>query len=253
MSPGYVVLIAVAGILCGAINSIAGGGSLILFPALLATGMSPLVANVTNSVATWPGYAGGLIGFRPELPSQRARMKPLLLAALLGSTAGCLLLLNTPSGAFDIVVPLLILVAAGLLAFQPVIKRLVGEPREGGRVWSVQFPAMIAATVYGGYFGAALGVIILGVLAVTVPDTLRRLNALKGAVSFVDCSISVIIFGIFGPVNWVAVLIAAPTTLVGGYVGARMARYVNEKVLRWSVVSLAVAISAYLFAKTLAG
>ncbi|WP_090482708.1 sulfite exporter TauE/SafE family protein [Nakamurella panacisegetis] len=252
MSPGYVLLIVVAGILCGAINSIAGGGSLILFPALLATGMSPLVANVTNSVATWPGYAGGLLGFRPDLPSQRARMKPLLAAALIGSTIGCLLLLNTPSGAFDIVVPLLILVAAALLAFQPAIKRMVGEPREGGRVWSVQFPAMIAATVYGGYFGAALGVIILGVLALTVPDTLRRLNALKGVVSFVDCSISVVIFGIFGPVNWLAVLIAAPTTLIGGYLGARMARYVNESALRWSVVSLGVVIAVYLFVKAVA-
>jgi uncharacterized membrane protein YfcA len=252
VSPAHVALIAVAGILCGAINSIAGGGSLILFPAMLAVGLPPLAANVTNSVATWPGYAGGLLGFRPELPDQRARMRPLLLAALIGSTAGCLLLLNTPAGAFDLVVPALILVAAALLAFQPSIKRMVGEPHEGGRVWTVQFPAMIAATIYGGYFGAALGVIILGVLAVTVPDTLRRLNALKGVVSFVDGTISVLIFGIFGPVNWVVVLIAAPTTLVGGYVGARVARHVNETLLRWSVVCLGVIIAVYLLVKGLA-
>ena len=249
MSPSSAALIAIAGLLCGAINSIAGGGSLILFPAMLATGMSPLAANVTNSVATWPGYAGGVVGFRPELVGQRARMRPLLLATLIGSTAGCILLLVTPPGAFDVIVPLLVLVAAGLLAFQPAIKKWVGEPREGGRVWTVQFPAMIAATIYGGYFGAALGVIILGVLALTVPDTLRRLNALKGVVSFVDCSISVVIFGFFGPVDWTAVLIAAPATLIGGYVGARIARHVNETALRWSVVSLGVAISVYLFVK----
>ncbi len=249
MSPSYIALIAVAGILCGAINSIAGGGSLILFPAMLATGMTPLAANVTNSVATWPGYAGGLVGFRPELTGQRARMRPLLLATLIGSTIGCILLLVTPSGAFDLIVPLLILVAAGLLAFQPAIKKRVGEPREGGRVWTVQFPAMIAATIYGGYFGAALGVIILGVLALTVPDSLRRLNALKGVVSFVDCSISVLIFGIFGPVNWLAVAIAAPTTLIGGYFGARIANHVNETALRWSVVGLGVAIALYLLIK----
>jgi uncharacterized membrane protein YfcA len=170
---------------------------------------------------------------------------------VIGSTIGCLLLLNTPSGAFDLVVPLLILVAAALLAFQPAIKKLVGDPREGGRVWTVQFPAMIAATVYGGYFGAALGVIILGVLAITVPDTLRRLNALKGVVSFVDCTISVVIFGIFGPVNWLAVVIAAPTTLVGGYVGARVSRHVNETALRWSVVGLGVFIAIYLLVKGL--
>ncbi len=249
MSPSSVALIAIAGLLCGAINSIAGGGSLILFPALLATGMSPLAANVTNSVATWPGYAGGVLGFRPELVGQRARMRPLLLATLIGTTTGCVLLLVTPPGAFDVIVPLLVLVAAGMLAFQPTIKKRVGEPREGGRIWTVQFPAMIAATVYGGYFGAALGVIILGVLALTVPDTLRRLNALKGVVSFVDCSISVLIFGFFGPVNWTAVLIAAPATLIGGYVGARIARHVNETALRWSVVTLGVAIAVYLFVK----
>jgi len=249
VSPGFGVLIAVAGVLCGVSNSIAGGGSLILFPALLATGMPPLVANVTNSVATWPGYAGGLLGFRPELASQQQRLRPLICAALIGSTTGCVLLLSTPAGAFDLVVPLLILIAAALLAFQPAIKRLVGEPGEGRRIWTVQFPAMVAATIYGGYFGAALGVIVLGVLAITVPDVLRRLNALKGVVSFVDCSISVVIFGFFGPVNWVAVLIAAPATLIGGYYGAKVASQVNETLLRWSVVGLGVAIASYLLSK----
>lgn len=247
MSPSYIALVAVAGILCGAVNSIAGGGSLILFPAMLATGMTPLAANVTNSVATWPGYAGGVFGFRPQLAGQRSRMPPLILACLLGSTAGGILLLVTPSGAFDVVVPVLILVAAALLAFQPSIKRFIGEPREGGRVWSVQFPAMVAAAIYGGYFGAALGVIILGVLALTVPDTLRRLNALKGVMSLVNGTISLIIFSLFGPVNWTVAAIAAPMTLIGGYLGARIARYVNETALRWSVVALGVAIAVYLF------
>jgi uncharacterized membrane protein YfcA len=236
-----------AGLACGAVNSIAGGGSLILFPALLATGLGPLAANVTNSVVTWPGYAGGLFGFRSELGNQRHRMLPLVLAALLGSTAGCVLLLSTPSGAFDVIVPLLILAAAALLLLQPHLKKLVGSPVEGGRTWKIQFPAMVAATVYGGYFGAALGVIILGVLAVTVPDTLRRLNALKGVLSFADCTISVLIFGLFGPVHWLVVAFAAPSTLVGGYLGARIARRINETALRWSIVSLATGVAIYLF------
>jgi len=160
--------------------------------------------------------------------------------------------LSTPAAAFDVVGPVLILAAAALLAFQPQIKRLVGEPMEGSRVWSVQIPSMVAATIYGGYFGAALGVIVLGVLAITVPDSLRRLNALKGVVSFVSGTVSVIVFAIFGPVNWAFVLVAAPMTLVGGYFGARIARHVNETVLRWSVVVLGVAIAVYLFVKTLA-
>jgi uncharacterized membrane protein YfcA len=247
VSPSSIVLVAVAGILCGAVNSIAGGGSLILFPAMLATGMTPLAANVTNSVATWPGYAGGVFGFRPQLVGQRARMPPLILAALLGSTTGGILLLVTPSDAFDVVVPVLVLVAAALLAFQPSIKKFVGEPREGGRVWSVQFPAMVAATIYGGYFGAALGVIILGVLALTVPDTLRRLNALKGVMSLVNGTVSLILFSFFGPVNWTAAAIAAPMTLIGGYLGARIARFVNETALRWCVVGLGIAFAVYRF------
>ena len=251
MSIAQSVLIAVAGIVCGTVNSIAGGGSLILFPALLAAGLPPLSANVTNSVSAWPGYAGGLVGFRPELIGQGSRMRPLIVAALLGSATGCALLLLTPSSAFDLVVPLLILVAAALLAFQPHIKKLVGEPVEGSRVWTVQFPAMLAATVYGGYFGAALGVIVLGVLAITVPDTLRRLNALKGVVSFVSGSVSVAVFAVFGPVNWQYALIAAPMALIGGYLGARIARHVNETALRWSVVVLGVAIAGYLFVKGL--
>lgn len=242
------MLVVFAGLLCGAVNSIAGGGSLILFPALLATGMGPLAANVTNSVTTWPGYAGGLVGFREDLRDQRRRMPPLILAALIGSTAGCILLLSTPSGAFGILVPLLILLAAALLVLQPYLKKRAGSPLEGGRTWTVQFPAMVAATVYGGYFGAALGVIILGVLALTVPDTLRRLNALKGVLSFADCTISVVIFGLFGPVHWLVVALAAPSTLLGGYVGARVARRINETALRWSVVALAVGVSSYLFA-----
>ena len=248
MSPTSVALIAIAGLLCGAINSVAGGGSLILFPAMLATGMSPLAANVTNSVATWPGYAGGVVGFRPQLAGQRARMPPLFLAALLGSTAGGVLLLVTPTRAFGVVVPALTLLASGLLALQPAISRWVGEPTEGGRVWSVQFPAMVAAAIYGGYFGAALGVVILGVLALTVPDSLRRLNALKGVMSLVNGTISLLIFSLFGPVDWTVALVAAPMTLIGGYLGARVARHVNERGLRWSVVGLGVVIAGYLFA-----
>jgi uncharacterized membrane protein YfcA len=246
------VLVAVAGLICGSVNSIAGGGSLILFPALLATGLTPLAANVTNSASTWPGYAGGLVGFRPQLTGQGQRMRPLIVAALTGSVIGCVLLLSTPSAAFNVVVPLLILLAAGMLAFQPQIKKLVGEPVEGGRIWTVQVPAMVAATVYGGYFGAALGVIVLGVLAITVPDSLRRLNALKGVVSFVSGTVSLVAFALFGPVNWLFVLVAAPMTLIGGYFGARIARHVNETALRWSVVGLGVAIAAYLFLKNVA-
>ena len=247
MSPSQVALVAVAGLLCGAVNAVAGGGSLILFPALIAGGLPLLAANVTNSVATWPGYVGGVLGFREDLKGQSPRVIPLTVATLLGSTTGCVLLLTTPSSAFALVVPALVLFATLLLAIQPRVKRWMAErgptPSKPHK-WL--YPGIFLATIYGGYFGGALGVIIVGTLALTMADSLPRLNALKGALSLVDCSVSVIIFGLFGPVDWLAVAVAAPTTLVGGYLGARLARRMNETVLRGAIIGLGVAVSLYL-------
>ncbi len=247
MSGADVALIVAAGLACGAINSVAGGGSLILFPALIATGMGTLTANVTNSVASWPGYLGGAYGFREELASQRRRLPPLVITTLAGSTTGCVLLLVTPSSAFDAVVPVLVAAASLLLAVQPMVARRAGEPRDGSRAHGrAQLAGIFLATIYGGYFGGALGVIVLGVLSLTVPETLRRLNGLKTGLSVVDASVSVVIFGLFGPVRWMAVVIAAPSTLVGGYLGARVARRIDEKVLRWCVVAFGLAVAIYL-------
>lgn len=242
------VIVALAGFMCGAVNSVAGGGSLILFPALIASGLPTLNANVTNSVATWPGYVGGVLGFREELRDQKSRLAGLTLVTLAGSTTGCVLLLTTPSEAFDIVVPALVLFATGLLWMQPRIKKWMARraPTQGKHHRAL-YPCLFLATVYGGYFGGALGVIIIGALALTMADELPRLNALKGALSLLDCTVSVVIFGLFGPVDWPAVLIAAPSTLVGGYVGARIARRLNEKYLRWSIIVLGVAVSVYLY------
>jgi uncharacterized membrane protein YfcA len=250
MSGADVALIAIAGLLCGTINTIAGGGSLILFPALLATGLPPLSANVTNSVATWPGYVGGVTGFRRELEDQGHRLPPLLLATLAGSTTGCILLLVTPKSTFDIIVPGLVLFASLLTGFQPWLKhRLTGGGAASGRVGRGAVVAVFFATIYGGYFGGALGVIVVAVLTLTVHDTLRRLTALKSVVSLVDASVSVVIFGIFGPVHWMAVGVAAPTTLIGGYAGAAIAKRLSESLLRWSVVVFGVGVSIYLFVR----
>jgi uncharacterized membrane protein YfcA len=247
VSLGDAVLVAAAGMACGLLNSIAGGGSLILFPALVLTGLAPLSANVTNSVATWIGYVGGVAGFRREMPGLRPRLVPLGLAVLAGSTTGCVLLLVTPSDAFDVVVPVLVLVATGLTAVQPRIRRRVVEHAAGSSgVGRMAIGAMFLATIYGGYFGAALGVIILGVLGVTIRETMRELNATKSVLSLVDASVSVVVFGLFGPVQWALVAVAAPTTLVGGFLGAAIARRLDEQVLRRAVVVLGLAAAAYL-------
>jgi uncharacterized protein len=244
------LLVTGAGLLAGGINAVAGGGSLILFPALVATGYGTLAANVTNSVALWPGYLGGVLGFRAELAGQRGRVLALSGAALLGAAAGCVLLLATPASAFDAVVPFLVLAASLLLAAQPRVSTLVGPPRADQRAnGAVLYPALGLAAVYGGYFGGALGVILLGVLALTVHDTLRRLNGLKATLSLVVATVTVVVFGLFGPVDWVAVALVAPASLAGGFLGARLARRLNDRVLRWAVVAFGIVVAVLLFVR----
>jgi uncharacterized membrane protein YfcA len=247
MSAGEVVLILAAGLACGAVNAVAGGGSLILFPALAATGMGTLAANVTNSVATWPGYLGSVAGFRAELRLHRHRVSRLAVSTVIGSIIGCALLLSTSTEAFDRIVPLLVLLAAALLAVQPAVAKRVGAPVDHGpRMRRAQIVAVGLASIYGGYFGAALGVMFLGVLALTVDAPLRELNGLKAGLSVIDATVSVIVFGVFGPVEWGAVAIAAPATLVGGFVGARMSRRVDDRKLRLAVIGFAVAVAVAL-------
>jgi uncharacterized membrane protein YfcA len=245
------LLLAGAGMLAGGVNAVAGGGSLLLFPTLVATGYGTLAANVTNSVSLWPGYLGGVAGFRAELAGQRGRVASLTLTAVLGAAAGCVLLLATPESAFDAVVPFLVLAASLLLALQPRIATLVGPPsadhREGR---ALLYPAIGLGAVYGGYFGGALGVILLGVLALTVHDTLRRLNGLKAVLSLVVATVTVVAFGLFGPVDWAAVALIAPASLLGGFLGARLARRLNDQVLRWAVVVFGVLVAVLLFLRS---
>lgn len=236
-------LTAGAGLVAGAVNAIAGGGSLLLFPALIAAGYGTLAANVTNSVALWPGYLGGVAGYRAELAGQRRRLVGLSAVAAVGAAAGCGLLLGTPEGAFDVVVPFLVLAASLLLAVQPRVKELVGA----GTRPRVLYPAVGVAAVYGGYFGGALGVILLGTLALTVQDSLRRLNAVKAVLSLVVSTVTVIAFGVFGPVDWVAVAVIAPAALLGGYVGAKIARRLDDRLLRRGVVVFGIAVAVLLF------
>lgn len=235
-------LTAGAGLVAGAVNAIAGGGSLLLFPALVAVGYGTLAANVTNSVALWPGYLGGAYGFRSEL-GDRSRLLGLSLIAAAGSVLGCGLLLATPEGAFDVVVPFLVLAASLLLAVQPRVKKLTG----GRTRPAVLYPAVGLASVYGGYFGGALGVILLGTLALTLPDTLRRLNAVKAVLQLVVASVTLVAFGVFGPVDWAAVAVIAPAALVGGVLGAKVASRIDDELLRRAVVVFGVAIAVVLF------
>ncbi len=235
-------------LLAGGINSIAGGGSLILFPTLIGLGLGTVPANVTNSIAQWPGYIGGVLGFRREYAGQRSRLIRFSVVAVLGGTTGSVLLLTTPSSAFDTVVPVLVFLASILLAFQPMItRRLRGhedDPLTGDPAWL--YVALFLATVYGGYFGGALGVILVGVLGVGL-HRLKLANAMKSAISVTTATVTVVIFSIFGPVAWEYVAVCAPASLVGGFLGAKVATRIPTTPLRVLIVVFGVAVAIYLF------
>ena len=249
MSPGSVVFLVAAGLLAGGVNAVAGGGSLLVFPALLAVGFPPLAANVTNSVAQWPGYLGMVAGARQELHGQGRRIGLTSAVSVAGAALGCLLLLTLPGAVFATVVPVLVLLASALLALQPTIKRWIGSPEPGAPDrMAILLPAVFIASVYGGYFGGALGVILIATLSLLAHDRLVRLNALKGLLSLVIATVTVVIFALGAPVHWLAVAVLAPSTLVGGYLGARVARRLPERVLRLSVVALGTGVGLYLLA-----
>ena len=254
MDLGHVLLLLLAGLLAGGVNALAGGGSLITFPSLIVTGLPTVEANVTNSVSVFPGYVSSVFGSRHDLAGQRRRIPAVLPACVVGSAAGCALLLLTPARAFELIVPFLVLGAAATLFFQDRLRGLVGHPRALSprrRAITLQVVVLIGA-VYGGYFGAALGVMYVAALALVLDETLNRINALKNVLSATVGAVTVVVFAIFGPVNWLAVLILAPATIVGGYAGARLARRLPSRVLKALIVTFGTTIGLILLVRAFA-
>ena len=248
MTVAEMVLIAVAGFLAGGVNAVAGGGSLISFPALVAAGLPTLDANVTNTTAVWPGYLGSAAAYRTELRDQGPRLRALAVTAVLGAAAGSAILLVASDEVFDAIVPLLVLAGSLLLAVQPRIARLVlARTEAGGTGQTLQLHASIfLAAVYGAYFGGGLGVILLAVLGIFVADHLQRLNGLKAALSLLINTIALLAFALFGPVHWASVAIVAPASLLGGYVGGRLARRLSPDALRSTIVVFGVVVAVWL-------
>jgi uncharacterized membrane protein YfcA len=248
------LFLATAALVAGAVNAVAGGGSLLSFPALLAVGYPALTANVTNSVALTPGYLGGTIGYRRELVGQRARIVALGAISAAGAVLGAVLLLVSSAELFERVVPYLIFLACGLLAAQTRLARLVQERRIGdgrqppGRRAAADrhtvplFAAQFLAAVYGAYFGAGVGIMMLAILGIFLTDGLQRLNALKGLLSLLVAVVAAVWFAFFADVSWVAVAVMAAASLVGGQLGVLLARRLNDQVLRWLVIAFGVAI-----------
>lgn len=235
------VLLAVAGFAAGAINGIAGGGTMASFPALLAVGVDPLAANVTSTVGIWTGYLGGVGGFREQLRSQWPRVRQLGVAAVVGSFAGSLLLLVTSEEAFEALAPVLVFAACALFAVQPAVRRLADR-----RGRTVERPALtqagvVGSGVYGAYFGAGLGVVLLAVLGASSRDDLHTLNGVRTVLAMVVNSIAVVVFVVAAPVEWAAAGTLAVTSLVGGFVGARTSLRLPPVVLRGVVIALGIA------------
>lgn len=242
------LFLAAAGLAAGSINAVAGGGSLLSFPALLAFGIPPLTANVTNSVAIWPGYVGTTWGYRREVASQRRRLLGLVPAAVAGAVAGCLLLLVTSPQTFETLVPFLVILAALLLAVQGrVTERVRRWPGGGGGVRSpLLHLSVLLAAAYGAYFGGGLGVLLLAGLGLFVADDLQRLNGLKSALSLLINAVALVAFSLFAPVDWGVVALMAPAALAGGYLGGRLARRLDQARLRALVVVFGLAVGVAL-------
>jgi len=241
------VVIALAAAAAGAVNALAGGGTLISFPALVAVGIPPVSANVTNTVALVPGYLGATIAQAKDLAGQRRRLWLVIPAAVAGGLLGGFILLNTSEKLFSSLVPFLILLASALLGFQNRLRSwVVARAQRAGHAtlpefWVV-FPVFLAA-IYGGYFGAGLSVIVLAVLALVIDDTLTRLNGLKQAIAF-SVNVAAAIFFLFsGRVVWPAALVMAVGALLGGVLGGRLASRIKPETLRKVVVSIGVAVS----------
>ncbi|MFE3493157.1 sulfite exporter TauE/SafE family protein [Streptomyces sp. NPDC059175] len=233
----------VAGTAAGTINTIVGSGTLITFPVLLATGLPPVTATVSNALGLIPGAVSGAIGYRAELTGQRRRVLRLGLAALIGGLTGAVLLLSLPPTAFETIVPVLVALALVLVVLQPRISRTVQRRREengaadphpdGG---PLLFVALMLASVYGGYFTAAQGIIYLSLMGMLLHDGLQRLNAVKNVLAAVVNSVAALFFLFVAEFDWTAVLLIAVGSMIGGQIGATIGRKLPPTVLRILIV-----------------
>lgn len=249
MDVTHVVLIAAAALTAGAVNAIAGGGSLITFPVLLASGLPAVTASMTNTVAMCPGYLGATIAQRRDLEGQGRRALQLVPLSLVGSLAGAYILLHTTEKAFQTIVPFLLVFAAALLALQGKLRSFIAHHTGHSRSMAVAVLPVGLSAVYGAYFGAGMGVIILAILAVVIDDALVRTNALKQLMSLIINTCAAIVFLSQGHVDWLVALVIAIASLAGGLVGGKLASRFPEPLLRGVAIAVALGVAAVYFAR----
>lgn len=253
MTPEVIIFLFVAGALGGALNSVAGGGSFIAFPALLFTGVPPIPANATNTIALWAAAAASGGAYRRRLDVPRRIMVPLLAASLVGGLAGAFLLLRTPAHTFMRVLPWLTLGATLLFAF--------GKKLAGGRKSIIEHKAsdtalagasafQLAVAVYGGYFGGGMGIVMLAMLAALGMTDIHSMNALKSVMGFVINGVAVVTFVVAGAVYWKPGIVMILGGVAGGYLGAHCAQKVPQAWIRAFVVLVGAGMTAYFFWKS---
>jgi len=245
---GDLLALAAAGVAAGAVNAVAGGGSLIAFPVLLWLGYPPITANVTNTVAAVPGYVSGTWGYRSRLTHQRRRMVVLGAVSVVGSLVGACLLLLVSASTFQAVAPVLVAMAAVALGVQPLLTRATRARRRGENPRGAMVGQLLMAT-YGGYFSAGLGILMLAVLGLVTEEDLQELNALKGFLSIVIGAVSSIFFVCTTPIAWAAAGVLALTGLVGGRLGVALAQRLPAVVLRSLIVGYGLVVAVCLGVK----
>jgi hypothetical protein len=248
MTPWAALAIFAAGLGAGTVNAIVGSGSLITFPTLLALGYPPVLANVSNNVGLVPGSVSAVHAYRRELVGQRSRMLTLGPASLAGGLTGAVILLALPHSVFKAAVPVLVLLAAVLMVLQPRVTKWLADRGErhvhGGAPLVL---GVFLTGIYGGYFGAAQGVILMSLLAIFIDDDLQRLNGTKNALALLVNSVAGIVFVLATHIDWSVAALIAAGSIAGGQLGGHYGRRLPTAVLRGCVVTVGVAVSIVLF------
>lgn len=253
MSVIFFVFAFLAAVVAGIVNAIAGGGTLITFPVLTAIGLSPIVANVTNTIALTTGLLSGTYAQRKDFHHQKKRLWKILPFGIVGGITGGFILLNTGENSFKALIPYLILLASLLLAVQVTIKNWVAhklkDQKDQKHNGLFKYILIFIAAIYGGYFGAGLGIILMATLGLVIDDSLTGLNVLKQAVSFCINIAASVYFLFSGTVNWPVALVMIAGALSGGLIGGKLAGNLKPEILRWIVVCIGLLVAIIYFVK----
>lgn len=249
LHPGSVLIALGAGLIAGAVNTVAAGGSILTFPTLIWLGLPPLLANTTNNVGIWPGNISGAWGLRRELRTLPRRWLLMMIPGLMGGAVGAWMLLHTPSAIFARLAPWLILAATLLIAVEPLLRKMQASVRQRfpnatmTRQLELALLVQFGVSIYGGYFGAGMGMIILTLLGLLGQDDLHANIGLKNVTALATNGIAVVAFVVAGAVIWKLALLLAVGTLTGGWMGAELARMAGRERTRWAVIAIGVVMT----------